>query len=310
MDLQERLEQIEEDFLTTSKTAETRRCRSGDLECFARVSQVNAIDIFKLQPAQARDLLSWYKAALIKMGMSASTVNRRLSTIRGLIRYGRQHGFDHLRPKDLVRDIEDMPPSLHALSQEDIALLSREVALESPRDLRDDAIIRLLIEVPLLGWQVCALLRRNFHWPIHQLEIPTTPVGDRESTVVSLDEEGASEQHYTVSLSPEVSGSIQRAVDNQPFVALESSPLFPSFNRRQIHAGSALETMTLLQLLKEIGQKRGVANLTSRTLRVATLLRALDDAEGKCLLAAQRFPHIAFSTWEHYHTLYQQSQAN
>lgn len=161
------------------RSASTRRAYETDLHDFARWLEVGSSAaalayLVSQGPGPANELAMNYKAALQGRGLSAGTVNRRLSTLRSLMKMGRTIGLC-----TFGLDVEsERSESYRDTRGPDIAKIRGMIGQLQVRadkgkrqGFRDLAIVRLLFNLALRRGEVVSLDVEHYDLPGQRLSI-------------------------------------------------------------------------------------------------------------------------------------------
>jgi integrase/recombinase XerC len=138
----------------SGRTATTRRAYLADLDAFAdhigAGSAAIAFDaLFDLAPGDGNAALLAYRGGMLSAGLSPATVNRRLSTIRSLVKIGRTLGFTEWRPE--VASVKSQSfRDTAGPGIDGVVLLLAAAARQTPaKAARDRALVRLLFDLAM-----------------------------------------------------------------------------------------------------------------------------------------------------------------
>ncbi len=98
-----------------------------------------------------------YEASLFERGFAASSVKRRVSAVKGLHRFAVREGYTAKNPADALAlpKVPERLPDVLSVSQ--IASLLDGLALVTPADLRDRALLEVLYGCGLRVGEICGL---------------------------------------------------------------------------------------------------------------------------------------------------------
>ncbi len=213
-----------------AQSQHTRDAFRRDLNDFAEFYANDALTpgvvgrIISLDGAGIIQALTAYKAWSRKRGLTPATINRRLASIRGLLRVGSRLGAACPDPRGLVRDEKgatayrdtEGPPI------EDVVRLLSAQNLSTTKGKRDFALLLLY---------VTNALRRN--------EALACDVGDfnAKRSRLRIIGKGQGGQKQSVSLDADTTAAIVDYLDARPDVLRPDSPLFASCDRLAIKQG-------------------------------------------------------------------------
>lgn len=163
------------DLLAAKRSPKTRHAYAKDLADFFRTiadsePTPEMVGYFlRLEQPEAVALVSQYKAKLIERGLSEATVNRRLSAIKALVRFGRQLGKCHFTLEEVKSEKVKKYRDTTGISRAHYHKLLSQIDCTSLKGVRDYALLRLL-------WDNA--LRRG--------EVETANIADFDSTAKTL----------------------------------------------------------------------------------------------------------------------------
>ena len=205
---------------------------------------------FLLLPlGQANLLATQYKSYLTeKLMLQAATVNRRLSALRSLVQFARVLGFISWELE--IENLQSQPyRDVAGIGVDGIIKMFK--VLDSRNDtksFRDHAILRLLFDLGLRREEVCQI-------QIEDINLET-------ATVLILGK-GRNEKEKLTLAGPTVE-SIKRWILHR---GAESGFLFHRLDKGGIHLKTRLTGVGLYSIIKEIGRKAGIENLSVHKIR-------------------------------------------
>lgn len=165
-------------FIASASNAHTQRARQTDLNVFAQtMNEGNNVSVntyfwnsfFILPQGEAAASLLDYQSQLLEKGLSETTVNRRLASLRALLRFARTQGTTHIESDDMIGTFPSPTINVIELLSEDERLHLCATPLQGNlriargvHRLRDAALLSLLCEVPLQGSEVGVLRIADF----------------------------------------------------------------------------------------------------------------------------------------------------
>lgn len=97
-------------------------------------------------------MLIEYQAKMVKQDLAASTINRRLATLRAWVRYAQKKMQNGLSPDDLIGELStNTEPRAREIASIALACVCAHPHIFTLRGLRDVAILHLICEAPVLG---------------------------------------------------------------------------------------------------------------------------------------------------------------
>ncbi|MGD0198375.1 MAG: tyrosine recombinase XerC [Solirubrobacteraceae bacterium] len=133
------LRQLDDDLRRRAAAEKTRRAYGADVERFAAWCSARGLEP---QAVEVRDLRR-YAAALSQGGMAASSLARKIASLRALYRVLREHGVIAQSPAELMT-LPKRPRTLpHVLRPDQLASLLDSIGATTPLELRDRAMLEL-----------------------------------------------------------------------------------------------------------------------------------------------------------------------
>lgn len=178
-------------FLASQKP-KTRAAYEGDFESYRKHANAETVaeaiaDLMRLGSGVANGLAKLYKASL-RNNYAATTVNRRLSTIRSFTRTARDlHVIDwRLRIADLkiTRSRNTAGPGSEAVTR----MLAFAHSQGGPKGPRDEAFIMLLYGLALRRAEVAAINREHVHLSTNPATIEILGKGQNQPLVMGMSE--------------------------------------------------------------------------------------------------------------------------
>lgn len=241
----------------------TKNAYECDLKHFAAYLGVDldqaASQLLGLGAGQANYLVLQYRTYLLELGLAPKSINRRLASLRSLVKLGRILGLMSWSlevPSVKTENYRDTAgPDLPAVR----AMLANIEARQDAKGTRDAAIYRLLFDTALRRGEVITLDLEHL---------------DLERSLVWVQGKGKS-QRQTITLPP----ATRAALD--AWVALRgkhSGPLFHNFDRAGKGAGR-LTGRSVGHIVTRLGQDIGI-KARPHGLRHASITIALERTHG------------------------------
>jgi integrase/recombinase XerC len=249
----------------------TLRAYQQDLNDLARFVGAGSADqaaalLLARGPGPANELALQYKAGLMRRGLAAATVNRRLAALRSLLKLARTLGLvgwaldvEGLRTEP-YRDTRG--PGTDGFRR----LLGQLHGRTDARALRDRAVVRLLYDLGLRRAEVCRLNVADYD--------PAGPA------VWVLGKGRTNKERLT--LPPATAAAIVAWLAARPAAA--SPALFVRVDRP---GGGRLDGSTVYRIVRGLGERVGI-RARPHGLRHSSITRVLDLSGGD-IRAAQRF---------------------
>jgi integrase/recombinase XerC len=236
------------DFLT-GRNQRTVQAYEGDLKQFSEFlgtnNPVEAARALLSGPEMARAHARRFRAALVAQGFAPATINRRLATLRSLVRRAEVVGLIQWTLK--VDNVSADPPPDTKAGQAVFNLLM--ILLEGrgdPKSLRDRAVVRLLYDLALRREEVIAL------------DLDDVDLGQGTLTVQRPGEKHAP---TVTPLATPTLVALEAWIDARGW---EPGPLFVNFDRAG--KGHRLTSRSLYRVITGLGQELGL-RLTPNGLR-------------------------------------------
>ncbi len=247
---------------------------------------------FTLEAPVLRRRVEEYRSLLIRFHLKPTTVKRRLTALRVLLRFAEEMGLAAPDRSEQV-PIEQVPKEriVRHLSPAELKRLLEAPGLNTLGGLRDTGILHLLSRAALQREEVCALDQEDFDAQGHILSVPYRDRSDQR-VQVSL-REGEVEV---------ISKYLQQGQSEGVLRVGAGQPLFQNVDARLRPLGERLTGNSIYYIVSRYRGHIGQAALTPRDLRNIAIVRALQDAGGKVQVAAEQLPHIRLSilsTYKH-----------
>lgn len=262
-----------EAFLS-NRTHETWRGYRQDLLDFslylgAKTPEEAVAHLLDQNQAEANALIFAYRRSLLERNLASSTVNRKLSTIRSLLKLARILGLctysieiENLKV-ELYRDTRG--PGTDGVRKMMDILKDRP----DPKSCRDFAMLRLLYDLALRRTEVVSL------------DLSHLDLEEKALWVLGKDRNN----RQRLSLPPETYTALAAWVKVRRKLSDEPGPLFLSFS--PAHPKGRLSDSALYRIVRGLGEKVGL-KVRPHGLRHAAITEALDVTRGD-VRAVQRF---------------------
>lgn len=248
------------DAFYSGKSIETVKAYRNDLQTFSQYlgtsTAESAVDhLLSLPDSQANLTLLHYRTKSLESNRQASTVNRRLSTIRSLVKKAKSLGLVNWSVD--IKNEKILPPSEKQIfEKEDIKMLF--TACKNQQDARkasrDMAILRLLYDLVL---KRSALVQMDFD----DLDLKT-------STILTTN----GSKRKLKRLPAATKNAIEEWIRHR---GIEPGPLFVNFDHAR--KGKRLSSTSIYRIVKEWGHKAGI-RITPDQLRQTAITEALGNA--------------------------------
>lgn len=259
-------------FLAGRRSPQTRAAYRFDLgDFFGRDVEEEAVALFLAStPGEIAGRLAAYKGDLIGRGLAEATINRRLATMKSLLRLAHRMGCSTTDGRGIVesersvgyRDTRGIPlAGMRALCE----LPDKE----SVKGKRDRALLRLFCENALRRGEVAALDVEDF---------------DGEARTLAILGKGKGSEKANVTLSRAVTDAIREYL---AAAGHADGALFRNRDPNPATCGRRITTAALYALVRAYGARIG-AKLSPHRVRHSAITAAL-DALGGDIRKVQRF---------------------
>ncbi|MBU2511882.1 site-specific integrase [bacterium] len=246
----------------SGKSIDTIRAYQKDLESFSQymgtTSIVDAIDqLLSLPDSQANLTVLYYRTQIQESGLSISSINRRISSLRSLAK--KAYKYKAINWLLDLKNIKTPPQSskremdAHAVKSLFSSFSGRQ---NSKKEKRDLAILRLLYDLALKRGSVV------------QLDMEDLKLRSNMIFVTGLN----GDQRRAKRLPPVTKKAIQEWITVR---GEEPGPLFVNFDHAK--KGKRLSSTSVYRIVKEAGKQSGLS-ITPDELRQAAIKEALKNA--------------------------------
>jgi integrase/recombinase XerC len=271
-------EGLVERFLGRQKAA-TRQAYAHDLADFARFlgaesNQAATLQLLAGGPGLAHQLVHDYLVQLRQRGRASTTINRRLSALRSLVRLAR---LCQLVSWTLELPGEKLERSrdTRGLGLSDIhRLLGALEEREDAKAARDRALLRLAFDLGLRRGELASL-------ELEHLDLEAGTVA-----VLGKGQEG----RELLTLPPETMTVLRAWLEQR---GLEPGPLFLNFDRAQ--KGRRLTPTSIYRIVRELGDQVDI-RARPHGIRHAAITTVLDLSHGDVRAAARFSRHVDIRT--------------
>jgi len=243
-----------------TRTIQAYRQDLEDFRIFTKTENVNDAARLLLSQGQgdANVTTLAYKTSLLERNLSAATVNRRLATLRSMVKLSRTLGL-----VSWALDIENVKarpyrdtkgPGVEAFRRIFTTLNERI----DKKAKRDRAILRLLFDLGLRRGEIVALNISDL---------------DLETSTLSVRSKGQSEKE-TLSLPAPTKEALRSWLDGR---GTEEGPLFPNFDRAKKGRGGMTGT-GLYTMVQALGKKLGI-KIRPHGIRHTAITEAVKTAQ-------------------------------
>lgn len=275
-------------LLADKRSPATKRAYAADLrDFFGEELSPREVERFViLPPAEIARLLASYKGDLLDRGLSEATINRRLAAIRSLLKFCYRLGWSQTDGRSLIdgervvayRDTRGIGP-------EQVRELLAAADTGDLTGLRDVALLRLLCENALRRAEVCSLNVSDF--------LP------RERRLL-VRGKGRGTQQEPETLSERAVEALERYLAAAGHGGDPAAPLLRNVDPRPEYHGERLTGDGLYHIVRDLGRRIGLANLTPHKLRHTAITIALDVTEGNVRAVRDLSRHARLETLQRY----------
>jgi integrase/recombinase XerC len=247
----ENLQLLVDTFLK-GRNQRTAQAYEGDLRQFSEFlggrDSVEAARVLLAGPEMARAHAQRFRVALVDQGFAPATVNRRLATLRSLVRRAKAMGLVQWTLK--VDNVSAEPPPDTKAGQAVFNLLM--ILLEGrgdPKSLRDRAVVRLLYDLALRREEVIAL------------DLDDVDLGQGTLAIRAIPATGEQPAPNVMPLATPTLLALEAWIGARGW---EPGPLFVNFDRAG--KGHRLTSRSLYRVITSLGKELGL-RLTPNGLR-------------------------------------------
>lgn len=260
-------------LMLSRRSEQTRRAYEGDLTYFfaSRGEELGTTALERICALRTGELaiaLNEYLASMRALGLAAATINRRLSSVRSLLRLARRFGFTEVAVEGLV----DNEPS-HKYRDTSGPALDEVVSLLASPDQetlagkRDYAILRLMWENAVRRGEISSLNIEDF-------------LPGRKSAKLRLYRKGRGSEPVLVSLTKRCSEAISAYVQDREGDRGRLDNGSPLFANLSPASGARLSGSGLYYILRGYGADVLDRRLSPHQMRHASTTAFLDETSG------------------------------
>lgn len=252
------------------RTPQTLRAYSADLDDFRQFLDVRDVNAAATQllgrgHGEANALALSYKARMVERGLAAATINRRLASLRSMVKLGRTLGL-----VPWLLEVQNAKAQAYRDTRGPgrvgfLALLRQLSRHSGPKAVRDRAIVRLMYERAL---RCCEVTRLD----VADVEL--------QGGTLAVLGKGRTERE-PLTIAPPTMAAIRAWLEVR---GSNPGPLFTNLDRA--HRRQRLSGTAVYDLVRELGDAAGI-RARPHGLRHAAITEALD--RGTDVRAVQRF---------------------
>jgi integrase/recombinase XerC len=275
-------------LLADKRSPATKRAYAADLrDFFGEDLSPREVERFvSLPPAEIARLLTTYKAELLQRGLTEATINRRLAAIRSLLKFCYRLGWSQTDGRSLVEGERVVAyRDTRGIGPETVKKLFAAADTGDLVGLRDVALLRLLCENALRRAEVCALNVEDFRPEERRLYI----LGKGKGT-----------QKEPETLSDRAVEALTRYLQAAGHGSDPQAPLLRNVDPRPEYNGQRLTGDGIYHIVRDLGARAGVSNLTPHKLRHTAITIALDLTDGNVRAVRDLSRHARMETLQRY----------
>lgn len=257
------------ELLADKRSLETRRAYSKDLKDFflsiASSEPTPSLirQFLELERFTAIGLVLQYKAEMISRGLKEATLNRRLASIKSLVRYAQKVGKCAWSLEEVTGEKIKQYRDTTGVSTDSFRSMLAIPDRSTLRGKRDYAILRLLWENVLRRGEVSKINIEDF---------------DSEAKTVAISGKGRGTQLERVSLSGATVAAIEIWLSDRASYS-PSDPLFATLDNAS--RGHRLSGTAIYNLVRETAAAAGIKKIISpHRIRHSGITAALDATNG------------------------------
>jgi integrase/recombinase XerC len=251
------------------RNEQTKRGYLSDLNDFATWLEAESSEaaveaLLQMGPGNANHIVLRYRASQVERGLSSSTINRRLATIRSMIKVGRLIGL--ITWSIDVQNVKSEPRrDMHGPGLADLQLITRAAVAQGDGKLarRNRAVLALLFDLGLRRAELCGLDLADVERNENALPAVVRIIGKghREKQGLTL---------------PEPTGRLLAAW--LEVRGDHDGPLFGRLDRQAVGPAVRLSGESVRQIIKRLGRAAGCPGLVRpHGLRHSAITAALDS---------------------------------
>lgn len=275
-------------LLADKRSPATRRAYAADLRDFfgEDLSPREVEQFVTLPPAQMAGLLASYKADLMERGLAEATINRRLAAIRSLLKFCYRLGWSQTDGRSLIEGERVVTyRDTRGVKADVVKKLFAAADTADLAGLRDLALLRLLCENALRRAEVCSLNVEDFR-PSERL--------------IYILGKGKGTQKEPETLSERAVEALNRYLTAAGHAHDPHAPLLRNVDPRPEYNGLRLTGDGIYHIVRDLGARVGLANLTPHKLRHTAITIALDVTDGNVRAVRDLSRHARIETLQRY----------
>lgn len=275
-------------LLADKRSPATKRAYAADLRDFfgEDLSPREVEQFVTLPPAEIARLLATYKGDLLERGLTEATINRRLAAIRSLLKFCYRLGWSQTDGRSLVEGERVVAyRDTRGVTAETVKKLFTAADTGDLTGLRDLALLRLLCENALRRAEVCALSVGDFR---------------PEQRLIYILGKGKGTQKEPETLSARAVEALETYLRAAGHASDPEAPLLRNVDPRPEYNGQRLTGDGIYHIVRDLGARAGVPNLTPHKLRHTAITIALDLTDGNVRAVRDLSRHARLETLQRY----------
>lgn len=260
-------------LLNDKRSEDTKKAYRFDINDFfmfitdSKANSTNIEQFLSLSRTQALEVVFEYKNWLItERKLSESTINRRISSIRSLVRLAKTLGYCDYDLSEITHERVQPYRDTTGIDLEQFKEMLAVPNRESLKGKRDYAILLLLFETALRRGEITSITLEDYH---------------PESRVIWILGKGRGTQKESITISSQlvdiINDYLLKRKKKDELTA--SDPLFATTDRRT--AGSKMSGEAIRRIVRDIATEAGIKKpMSPHRLRHSAITIALDKTNG------------------------------
>jgi len=274
-------------LLEDKRSPQTRRAYQADIRYFftqalgCEPTRENMRQFLSLRQPQALALVMQWKALMIQGGLKEATINRRLASVKSLIRYARKLGQCEYGLEDVQGEKVKGYRDTTGISQEEFKRVLAIADRSTQQGKRDFAILLLLWTNALRRGEVAKLVIGDF---------------DHSTRTLWVLGKGKGTSKERVEVPRATAEAIATWLSTRSAAALKAdSPLFTALDFQ--HIGHQLTGDMISKLVAKYCHKAGISKqMSAHRIRHSSITAALDASEGNVRKVQKLSRHAKIET--------------
>lgn len=274
-------------LLQDKRSPQTKRAYQADIRYFfsqalgCEPTRENMRSLLQLRQTQAITLVMQWKALMIGAGLREATINRRLASVKSLIRYARKLGECEFGLEDVEGERVKGYRDTSGISQEEFKRVLAVVDRSTQQGKRDFAILLLLWTNALRRGEIAKLLLKDFDYSTRTLWI----LGKGKGT-----------SKERVEIPKATAEAIATWLSTKNAATLKAdSPLFTALDFHNLGHGLTGDAVSKLvaKYCKQVGITK---QMSAHRIRHSAITAALDASDGNVRKVQKLSRHAKIET--------------